>query len=208
MEGILIRLQHGGSSNDTAEITPCGDGTYCCGRENLGCCDTERAFSLPTLADVVSENVTETAVVTEAASSNSSYKDATIGLAVVLGVVALAALLGALWLLKKNKALQTRVQDMQQAPPSHMQQTPHSQYADPYLQDHEDEPGTEITSASSPRHGAFAPYKPPTSPSMPEVDGSQQRYSELDATSPQTREFGTVSPNMDRSINGTPMQSP
>ena len=201
--------QNGGTSNGTAEISPCGDGTYCCGHNNLNCCDTDKAFTLPTQSSVVASNVTETAVVTETANS-SSYKDATIGLAVVLGVVALAALLGILWLLKKNRELSSQLAQNQQPTHAQMQQTPQSQYMDPYLQEQEDERRTEITSASSPSHGhsAFTPYKPPTSPSVPEIDGNHHRYSELDATSTQHRSYGPASPDLDRSMSGTPMQSP
>lgn len=200
---MLTQAQSGGSANETVEITPCTDGKYCCGHNNLGCCGTDEAFEIPTQASVIADNLTETQVVTETASpSGSPYKDATIGLAVVLGVGALAAVGAILWLLRKNKGL---YQQLQQAQPP-VQEIRDPSFRDPNLQETGD--GTEYTGPSSPRQ-QWAVYKPSASPSVPEADGNPHRYSELDATVAFDRQHtGPSSPGLDQSHVSTPIQSP
>jgi hypothetical protein len=181
-----------GSQNGTVELTPCGDGTYCCGSSNR-CCDTDRAFAIPTQSSVVASNVTETAYVTETAGSDgdvSTFRSATIGLAAVLGVVALAAIGAILWLRRKNSNLYKQLTEANAALDSAQQanngtvmsQTPASHSVQPYQESYMGDTATNVTTSPNPQ---YAYYKHPamsgTSPATPsEIDG--QRYSELDAT--------------------------
>lgn len=130
------------------------------------------------------------------AASLSKYRNATIGLAVVLGVVALVAAVALFWMLRKNKTLRRQIEETsaQQAAMQQMRESP-STYRDPYLQDRE----TDITSVGSPRTH-YETYKPPMSPSVPEVDGSEQRYSELDASATANiSNMGSPSPGFEHS---------
>ena len=185
--------QNNGSQNGTVELTPCGDGTYCCGSNNLGCCDTDRAFTIPTQSSVVASNVTETVRATVTASSDAStFRSATIGLGAALGVVALMAIGAILWLRRKNSALYKQLTEAnaaldsaQQQNQNHgtaMSQTPASHSARPYQESYLG--GDTATNATSSPNPQYAYYKQPPmsgSPATPsEIDG--QRYSELDAT--------------------------
>ena len=201
-------MQSGGSANETVAITPCGtDNKYCCGNNNLDCCGTDEAFEIPTQASVISDNLTETQVVTETASasgSGQSYKDAAIGLGVVFGVGALTAIGGILWLLKQNKSLREQLQQAQQQPS--VAETPAPGYS--YHQG--TDAGTDYTGPSSPPQD-WAAYnmKPPASPSVPEVDGNTHRYSELDAAAASGNMYnGPSSPRLDHSYTVVPAQSP
>lgn len=197
-----------GSQNGTVEITPCGDGTYCCGSNNLRCCDTDEAFTIPTQSSVITDNVTETVIVTHTASADdesSTFRNATIGLGAALGVVALVGLGSVLWLLRKNKHLYQQLaqaqSDQQNSPYGHhhgastgggamSQMTPGSYSAHPYQESYinGETAGSAMTSPN-PQRGSFL-SKPPMSPTSvtgrgtpgapSEIDG--QRYSELDAT--------------------------
>ncbi|KAG9251870.1 uncharacterized protein F5Z01DRAFT_256023 [Emericellopsis atlantica] len=162
----------GGNATGVMRLTPCGDGRYCCG-DTTACCSGEDAFSIPIQEEVIQG----------ATQSFKTYKNATIGLAVVLGIVALAALLGIFWLLKKNRSLKARQQTSTPAmeESSTAQQQQNSNNVDPYVQDQEDMARTDTTSMASP-HTQYPMYKPPMSPSMAEVGSNPQRYSELDAT--------------------------
>jgi hypothetical protein len=176
-------------------LTPCGDGRYCCG-ETTGCCSGDDAFEIP-----VQESVVE-----GAAHDYTTYKNATIGLAVAFGVVALAALLGTFWLLRKNKSLKAQ---QQQASASAMEETQrHNTNVDPYLQGQEDMARTDATSMSSPHTAHHVYSKPPMSPPLPEVDSNPQRYSELDATattaSPNISYSGAMSPRFDSPAHDQP----
>ena len=197
-------FQSNGSQNGTVEITPCGDGTYCCGSNNLRCCNTNESFTIPTQSSVVAANVTETVLVTHTASSGdaSTFRGATIGLGAALGVVALAGLGAVLWLLRRNRSLYQQLVEAQSAAPQYQdgghhaagmaQTTPGSHAAHPYQESsYGGDTITNATSSPNPQHGFF---KPPLSPSIgggggggrgtpgspSEIDG--QRYSELDAT--------------------------
>ncbi|RYC62588.1 hypothetical protein CHU98_g3626 [Xylaria longipes] len=100
-------INNAGSINDTAEMTACSDGTgtYCCGRNQLGCCGTDHAIVIPTQASVVSTGgTTQTAD-----SSSNSFKSATIGLAVVIGVLLVTTVGIIAWLLKRNKFIKKKL---------------------------------------------------------------------------------------------------
>jgi hypothetical protein len=195
IRGINSQLtpQGGGSSNGTVEITPCTDGKYCCGHNNLNCCGTDRAFELPTLVNVKNGNVTQTAIVTVTAIAESAtFKNATIGLAVVLGVVALIAAGAVFALHRKNLALHKQLDDRHQAPapapaPSMAQSSTPGPFRQSEIDPYQDfGPGSTITSASV--YGGTPPYHnkavssiPPSSPGLSEAP-THMRYSELDAT--------------------------
>ena len=133
----------------------------------------------------------------ESSSGNgSAYKNATIGLAVVLGILALVGLGVVLWLLRKNKGLRQQLEDQKSQPAAMTQEnqgTPLS-YRDSVQPDNTDA-STSYTGLSSPhQHWSTTSWKPAISPSIPEADG-HQRYSELDAT---------VTSEVTRSNHGSP----
>lgn len=119
--------QKGGSQNDTVELTPCGDGSYCCGRNNLNCCNTDEAFKIPTQDSVVISNDAESGDGT-CAAVNSIYKTASIGLGATFGAVALVSLGIIIQLWRQKKSIVKRLADIQ---PS-MHQTPTSYSPRPY----------------------------------------------------------------------------
>lgn len=191
------------------ELTSCGqDDTYCCGLNNLECCGTDRAVVIPTQASVVASNVTETAVVTET-STPSTYKNATIGLAVVLGVLALAAAGAIFYLLRQNKSLYAQLNSSPPEPDTAAaagtHQTPMSQTTHPY-QDYAAD-GSTVTGSPHPTQQEYAQYnKAPMSPSIPEVEGSN-RYSELDGGFTHRSDVGSPVQH-DGSPYASPMHSP
>ncbi|GAW14076.1 hypothetical protein ANO14919_034680 [Xylariales sp. No.14919] len=182
-----------GSFNGTIEMTACSDGTgtYCCGRNELGCCGTDRAIVIPTQASVVSSGG-----VTEIPDpSSGAFKSATIGLAVVLGVL-LATAAGVIAWLLREKRLSEKTEEARHVPPPVVVHP----YSDSY-------------GPSSP------PLKDPSAPGSPSpgfgISANQQPYSELDAGmtasrsemgSPVQRRFdnGEASP---RSVNSQPHRS-
>lgn len=187
-------MKKGGSSNDTVEITPCDDGTYCCGHNNQACCDTDEAFKIPTQSSVIAE-ATETAVVHS--DDETTFKNATIGLAVVVGVVAIAAIAAIAWLFRKNKSLDQKYQQASKQPPpettmQQQQYPPTPGYTAQYPYGHSDMGST----AASPQAGTFSPTKSPGSPALTEA-GNYQRYSELDATG-DTSHLASPSPGFDQ----------
>ena len=113
-------------------------------------------------------------------------------------------------MLRKNKNLRKQLQQLEQAQQEQqpaLTDTPGTVQVYPYQAT---EGGTEYTGPSSPRQD-WGSYKPPASPSMPEVEGNPQRYSELDAATA----TGSVhvynapgSPTIDESHVSTPFQSP
>ncbi|KAI1438346.1 hypothetical protein GGR50DRAFT_685485 [Xylaria sp. CBS 124048] len=103
--------ESGGSANGTAELTPCSDGTgtYCCGHNELGCCGTDKAILIPTQVSVMD---------TEGPSISTAYKDATIALAVIAGVLLIAATAVITWLHQKNKAIRRELSEKVAASPA------------------------------------------------------------------------------------------
>ncbi|KAI1821850.1 hypothetical protein F4861DRAFT_430349 [Xylaria intraflava] len=89
----------GGSLNSSAEMTTCSDGSgaYCCGHNQLGCCGTKNALIVQPQADVF-QNFENSHV-------PRVFKRATIGLAVVAGVITIASLVIITGLNQKNKAI-------------------------------------------------------------------------------------------------------
>jgi hypothetical protein len=195
------KSQENGNSNGTVELSNCGDGTYCCGHDNLECCGTDRAIKIPTQASVVTtSNVTETAFVT-ATVTPGTYKNATIGLAVVVGVMALAAIGAIVWLLRQNKTLRNQLDQK-----VHTETTPSTQVAQPYNDAYlpVSTQSPTVATSTSPRISEFS-HKPAP---LTEIHG-QSRYSELDANngrpivspSPRQAEFS-------HSRTGSPLPSP
>ncbi|KAI0478249.1 hypothetical protein F4859DRAFT_479148 [Xylaria cf. heliscus] len=157
--------ENAGSANGTIEMTACSDGTgtYCCGRNELGCCGTDRAIVIPTQSSVVSSgDTTQTAD-----SSSNAFKSATIGLAVVLGVLLVTTAGIIAWLLHKNKLIQKelleKTEEARHVPPPIV--------AHPYSNSYQ--PGTSQIKDSS------VPGSP--SPAY-EIPVNHYRYSELDAS--------------------------
>ncbi|KAK5637386.1 hypothetical protein RRF57_013098 [Xylaria bambusicola] len=85
-------------------MTQCPDGTYCCGQNELGCCGTDRAIDIPTQGSVVSSGAHNTS-----SNTSNAFKNATIGLAVALGVVAIFATGVIAWLFHQNKAMKKQL---------------------------------------------------------------------------------------------------
>lgn len=102
-------MQNGGSLNGTIEMTACSDGTgtYCCGRNELGCCGTDHAIVIPTQASVVASG----GATQPPESSSNTFRNATIGLAVVLGVILVAASGVITWLLRQNKHFEKQLSE-------------------------------------------------------------------------------------------------
>jgi hypothetical protein len=188
-----LLFQSGGSSDGTVEITPCTDGKYCCGHNNLSCCGTTRAFELPTLVNVTTGNVTQTSVVTETAIAESAtFKNVTIGLAAALGVVALIAAGAVFALHRKNLALHKQLNDAHHTPapglaPSMAQSSTVGPFRQSEIDPYEDL-GRGSTIASASVYGGAHSYHnkavssvPPSSPGPCEAP-THMRYSELDAT--------------------------
>ncbi|KAJ2988878.1 hypothetical protein NUW58_g3752 [Xylaria curta] len=173
-----------GSDNSTIEMTACSDGTgtYCCGRNELGCCGTNRAIVIPTQASVVSS--CEPA---QPAESSNPFKSATIGLAVVLGVFLVTGAGGITWLLHQNNSIKKQL--LEKTEERHV---PPPVVTHPYSDSYD--PGA-LQSKGSPLPGS-----PNAVPGMP-VD--PQRYSELDASMAASRsEMG--SPVRHHFDNGEP----
>ncbi|TGJ80291.1 hypothetical protein E0Z10_g8467 [Xylaria hypoxylon] len=184
-----------GSSNSTVEMTACSDGTgtYCCGRNELGCCGTDHAIAIPTQASVVSSGgATETLD-----SSSSPFKSATIGLAVVLGVLIATAAGTVTWLLRKNKSLTKELSEKTEA----ARHVPPPVLVHPY------------SNSYGPRTPQIKDSSVPGSPSPAfRMSPNQPPYSELDATMAASRsemgspvqhhyDNGEASP---RSVNNQP----
>lgn len=105
----ITSLQNGGSSNGTARLSKCGDGTYCCGWAE-DCCTAVGEFSLaPTLVAIgnVSSSVTTVTATTTRGSTGNGNKVVAVGVGVgvSLGVLS-AAMLGAgfLWGRRNTRA--------------------------------------------------------------------------------------------------------
>lgn len=137
-------------------MTACSDGTgtYCCGRNELGCCGTDHAIVIPTQASVVSSGDTTAAA---DSSSSNSFKSATIGLAVVLGVLFVATAGTVSWLLYKNKLVKKKLLEKTEAEearhvPSPLVVHPYSSPYDPGTPQVKDSSGQGSPSAASGMH--------------------------------------------------------
>lgn len=130
----------------------------------------------------------------------STFRNATIALAAILGVMGLVASGTILWLLRKNKRLYRQLAEAQSQPgapypensgaAAMSQVTPASRTAHPYQDSYlGDDTVASTTTSPNPQHGSFV-SKPPLSPSVATGRGTPglpseiggQRYSELDAT--------------------------
>ncbi|KAI0858797.1 hypothetical protein F4860DRAFT_286332 [Xylaria cubensis] len=166
--------ENDGSLNGTIEMTACSDGTgtYCCGRNELGCCGTDHAIVIPTQASVVSSG--DTTNTTD--SSSNSFKSATIGLAVVVGVLFLTAAGIITWLLRKNKIIDKKL----------LEKTEEARYVPPPIVAHpysnSYEPGTPQIKDASERGSPSVASGIPT---------NHRHYSELDASIAARSEMGS-----------------
>ncbi|KAI0451269.1 hypothetical protein F5B21DRAFT_487808 [Xylaria acuta] len=187
--------ENDGSSNGTIEMTDCSDGTgtYCCGRNELGCCGTDHAIVIPTQASVVSSGDTTQV----ADSSSNSFKNATIGLAVAVGVLFVITTGIVSWLLHKNKLIKKQLMEKTEE----TRHVPPPLVVPPYSDSYG--PGTPQIKDSS-RQGS------PSAASG--MHPNQRHYSELDASiaasrsemgSPIHHQFDNGEPSP-RSLNSLP----
>lgn len=157
--------KNGGSVNGTIEMTQCGDGTYCCGLQNFACCGTDNAIVVPVQASVVSSG--------GSGSSSGVFKSATIGLAVVLGVVFITTAGIITWLLHQNKTMKKKllekVEEERHVPPPVV--------VHPYSTAYESGTPYNMKDASIPGSPSVASGKL----------GDRRHYSELDASIAATR---------------------
>src|SRR5262245_14192371 len=98
--------------NSSVELTPCTDGTFCCGHNNLTCCGTEWAINVPTQAVVT--DATETTVVTQVTNGGPGIA-AVAGLGIGLGVVMLVAAGIIYYLTRQRKQLKKQNQELKEA---------------------------------------------------------------------------------------------
>ncbi|KAL3476222.1 hypothetical protein BJX99DRAFT_228420 [Aspergillus californicus] len=107
---------NGGSSNGTARLNICPDGSYCCGTNN-DCCTPAGEFTLKATLVAMSSNSSSTAIITAGGSKVGEDRTVAVGagVGVSLGVLALAMLgAGFLWGRRKRKAT---YEDFQQTVP-------------------------------------------------------------------------------------------
>ncbi|KAI0809960.1 hypothetical protein GGR55DRAFT_146769 [Xylaria sp. FL0064] len=179
---VCIDPKNGGSMNGSVEMTACSDGTntYCCGRNELGCCGTDRAITIPTQGSVVSSSNTDK----DTDPSSNSFKSATIGLAVVLGVLLAAAAGIITWLLRQNRSIKKKL----------VEKTEEERHVPPPVAVHP-------YSGYEPEGPQFKDSSPQPSPSAASaMPASQYHYSELDASVAASRsEMGSpIQPQFDR----------
>ncbi|KAI0021547.1 hypothetical protein F4780DRAFT_737812 [Xylariomycetidae sp. FL0641] len=198
----------GGSADDIIEMTPCTDGTYCCGSQNLTCCGTEHAVVVPTQVSVDADDDADADANSRSGQAASAYKSATIALAVLAGVFLLAGAAAAAHLGRRDRAHRAELGEVREklaaavsaarnpSPPPPPPPPPVQQQQQQYSPYH------------SPQFGPKAhPYQhhlssPPGSPGMPleAADGggggvNPSRFSELDASVVATRsEMGSPPP--------------
>jgi hypothetical protein len=111
---LCVDPQWGGSVNGSVEMTPCTDGTFCCGHNNLTCCGTEWAIRVPTQASINggAANTTITATVTATPDPSGPGIGAVVGLAAALGVVLLLAIGVFFYFNRQNRALKSKNADL------------------------------------------------------------------------------------------------
>jgi hypothetical protein len=102
-----VKSQSGGVANGSMEMTPCTDGSYCCGHNNLTCCGTQWAVRVTQQAVVAMSNATVTAVVTQTPGAMPGTA-AIAGLGGALGLVVLAAVGVIIWLKRQNANLKKK----------------------------------------------------------------------------------------------------
>jgi nitrate reductase NapE component len=176
---VCTEDENGDASNSTSEMTSCGDSTYCCGSNNLQCCGTDRAITIPTQASVIRTETRE----------SSTFRNVTIALAVVLGVVALVAAGVIIWLLQKNKGLRRQVDEKTQAYETLSSEHAQAQSHRATYVSGRDDRSTTVTSPGISEYGypktPWSMHAPPPMHPEPsrlsEVQG-EPRYMELDAT--------------------------
>ncbi|KAF6842756.1 hypothetical protein CMUS01_02749 [Colletotrichum musicola] len=191
---VCMDEHSGGTASNSSFMTSCNDGTgeYCCGRGNTTCCGTSEAFTIPIQESVCTANTSNGNG--SGADDLSTFKSATIALAVVAGVSLLAGLVSVFWLWKQNKTLKRELAAEKTASSA-------SNTGGPTVQ-----PSPATTSVAPQYTGSYAGdsqhlYKPPygSTPGSPHNSefhgGNPHRYSELDASTATARsEMGSPSP--------------
>ncbi|KAK2034158.1 hypothetical protein LX32DRAFT_442129 [Colletotrichum zoysiae] len=183
---VCTNVETGGSPDGISFMTACNDGTakYCCGRSNTTCCGTDEAFLISPQESVCTANSTNSDGIP--IEQSSSFKGATIGLAVATGVAVLAGLLSTLWLWKQNKNLKRELAEKTEAVSQPMEPQftgATSSYA-----------GTSPPQTYKSHYGGSSP-PPPMSPNSEYHQANVHRYSELDASVAVARsEMGSPSP--------------
>jgi hypothetical protein len=182
--------QWGGSFNGSVELTPCTDGTFCCGHNNLTCCGTPWAILVPTQALTLPANITTTAtaIVTETSSPGPGTA-AVAGLGIGLGVVMLIAAGVIYYLKRQNKTLKQKNGDIVSAsadatPPGGM--SPDHPYRVSYMPS-SGAPTMVAPSSHVPSMQEFAAFKAMYGnviayQNAQEMAGNPHRFSELDST--------------------------
>ncbi|KAK8050919.1 hypothetical protein PG993_002304 [Apiospora rasikravindrae] len=182
---VCITTQDGGDASNSSVITACNDGSnkYCCG-DTRSCCGTSRAITIPMQESVCTAHTLDS----EGGVDATTFKNATIGLAVVAGASLLAAVASTLWFLRQNKSLKKQLADEklaaghQQASMSmHNRASAVSTMTDstthhPSLMADHSQPYYRNKTPGSP-----PPPHPPLSPNSEVHHGNMHRYSELDA---------------------------
>ncbi|CAM1504265.1 Fc.00g018560.m01.CDS01 [Cosmosporella sp. VM-42] len=170
--------ESGGSTNGTAELTPCTDGTYCCGHNNLTCCGTSYAVKVPIQASVIASE--------KAKNDTSALKNTAIGLGAALGVVSILFTAAILWLMRKNKSLRWRLDGSDKPVQSHWEpQSGVDEYNDSYrLTPTSAKTFTPITRGHD--SGQYKPiqHSPAPSPSFPPGQQDSGQYEPMRSAVP------------------------
>ncbi|KAK8079435.1 hypothetical protein PG997_007253 [Apiospora hydei] len=224
---VCITTEDGGDPSNSSVITGCNDGSgkYCCG-DTTSCCGTSRAVTIPTQESVCTAHTLNS---DDGSGDAATFKNATIGLAVVAGVTLLAAVASTLWFLRQNKSLKKQLADEKLAAGHQQASMMHNNRGSmvPTMTD-SNHPGGSVYGGSTTHHpspmpdhshpyhkapGSSPPPHPPLSPHSDGHHGNMQRYSELDAGTNRI-EMASPDPYAQQNRNSTqpsyssPMHSP
>ncbi|KAK8091415.1 uncharacterized protein PG998_015230 [Apiospora kogelbergensis] len=229
---VCVTTEEGGDPSNSTVMTPCNDGSnkYCCG-DTTSCCSGPKAVMLTTQESVCTAHSLNS---DEGSGADAAkFKNATIGLAVVAGVMLLVALASAFWFLRQNKALKQQLADEKLASEHHRETSTMHERAStvPTFTDSNHPGGGSVyggsTTHQSPNPGHSHPYynktpqgSPPPQHQNPlspnsEVHGNIARYSELDGGTTNRSEMASPDPYTQQNRNSTqpsnfsvPMHSP
>lgn len=108
-------------SKDDAEVTPCGDGTYCCGAEQTDCCSRHEGIYLvngtptPTLSSSARPTLTGASAIGGTADTSTHKQSSDTGQKVGVGVgvgigvaVIIAGILVGIWLRRRERGIATK----------------------------------------------------------------------------------------------------
>ncbi|KAK7928320.1 hypothetical protein PG985_005318 [Apiospora marii] len=219
---VCITTEDGGNPSNSSVITNCNDGSgkYCCG-ETTSCCGTDRAVSIPTQDSVCSAHTAD-----DNGSDATTFKNATIGLAVVAGVSLLVAMASIFWFLRQNKSLKQQLAD-EKSNSEHRHHQQASMMHDrasvvPTMTD-SNHPGGSVYGGSTTHHNNQSPLldpshpyynktphgSPPPQPMSPNSDihhhnnNNMARYSELDGGTANRIEMASPDPYTQQNRNST-----